>query len=146
MTHSHIDKLAPLKCSHLVKRICIDRAKPARSLPSGRRGSDATPLSSTLTFTAAEPAGLLLNVDWLAALRRLPEWSTGGVYGENHSLFYSLSPHPDVICRSICLADARATTLSAMRALPFFTQDKKFCSECVSIWLDSQRVKSWLDA
>lgn len=57
------------------------------------------PFSSTLTFTAAQPAGLLLNVDWLAALRRLPEWSTGGVYGENHSLFYSL---PLQLHRSIC--------------------------------------------
>lgn len=144
MRHSDIDKPVPLKCSHLMRRICIDRAKPPSSLPSGRRGSDATPQSSTLTFTAAQPAGLLLNVDWLAALRRLPEWSTGGVYGENHSLFYSLSPHPDFICRSVCLTDARATTLSATRTLPFFTQDKKFSSQCVSVRWDSQRVKSWL--
>lgn len=66
------------------------------------------PLSSTLTFTAAQPAGLLLNVDWLAALRRLPEWSTGGVYGENHSLFYSL---PLQLHRSICHTNTHTATL-----------------------------------
>lgn len=76
-----------------IERININGVKPATGDGAPQTAKSLLWPSQLWPFLLAKPAGLLLNVDWLAALRRLPEWSTGGAYGENRPLFL-LSPSP----------------------------------------------------
>lgn len=76
----------------------IEWISPDSAKPASRHGAPQTAKCllwpSQLYFdlsSSRNQQAFLLNVDWLAALRRLPEWSTGGVYGENRPLLCSIS-------------------------------------------------------